>query len=138
MKVYQCWFAVLAACPQVTSFVIPSSARPRLTLASQSSSPAVITPTAFPLYKHTQMNPTRRDSSLSMMNLPSSLLANRAVLHGDPTFVLSAVLLLSTFGISLERRTVIGKALSAPLATMALALTVANLGFVPFTSPVCK
>lgn len=73
-----------------------------------------------------------------MMNLPSSLLPNRAALHGDPSFVLSAILLLSTFGISLERRTVIGKALSAPLATMALALSVANLGFVPFTSPVCK
>jgi len=98
--------------------------------------PFAITTTAFPLHKHTLMNPTRRDSSLSMMNLPSSLLANRAALHGDPSFVLSAILLLSTFGISLERRTVIGKALSAPLATMALALSVANLGFVPFTSPV--
>jgi len=59
-------------------------------------------------------------------------------MHGDPSFVLSAILLLSTFGITLERKTVIGKALSAPLATMALALTVANLGVVPFTSPVCK
>jgi uncharacterized membrane protein len=45
-------------------------------------------------------------------------------------------LLLSTFGITLERRTTVGKALSAPLATMALALLVANLGFIPFSSPV--
>ena len=49
-----------------------------------------------------------------------------------------AILWLSSFGISLERRTVLGKALSAPLATMALALFVANIGLLPFQSPVCK
>ena len=43
---------------------------------------------------------------------------------------------LSSFGIALERRTVVGKALSAPLATMSLALTVANLGLLPFQTPV--
>merc|ERR1740124_560389 len=58
------------------------------------------------------------------------------LLHSDPVFVLSAVLLLSTFGITLERRTTIGKALSAPLATMALALIVANFGIIPFSSPI--
>ncbi|CAB9519448.1 Protein of unknown function (DUF819) [Seminavis robusta] len=57
-------------------------------------------------------------------------------LHGDSTFVLTAILWLSTFGISLEKRTTLGKALSAPLATMALALTVANLGIIPFESPI--
>lgn len=57
-------------------------------------------------------------------------------MHGDPTFVLTAILWLSTFGISLEKKTTIGKALSAPLATMALALTVANLGIIPFESPI--
>lgn len=72
------------------------------------------------------------------MGIPDALLAGRTVLHGDPTFVLSSILLLSTIGISLERRTLVGKALSAPLATMALGLTVANLGLVPFSSPVCK
>ena len=60
------------------------------------------------------------------------------LLHGDSRFVLTAILWLSTFGISLERRTVVGKALSAPLATMALALIVANVGILPFSSPVCK
>lgn len=59
-------------------------------------------------------------------------------LHGNPNYVLSAILWLSTFGVSLERQTVIGKALSAPLATMALALTTANLGLLPFSSPICK
>jgi len=45
-------------------------------------------------------------------------------------------MLLSTFGLSLERRTKLGKALSAPLATMAMALVVANIGIIPFSSPV--
>lgn len=62
--------------------------------------------------------------------------AAQVALHSDPSFCLTAVLLLSTFGISLERRSVVGKALSAPLATMALALTAANLGLIPFASPV--
>lgn len=57
-------------------------------------------------------------------------------LHGDPSFVLTSALIVSVFGIVLERRSIIGKALSAPLATMALALIVANLGIVPFASPV--
>jgi len=58
--------------------------------------------------------------------------------HGNPVYVLTAILWLSTFGVSLERQTTVGKALSAPLATMALALTTANLGLVPFDSPICK
>lgn len=106
----------------------------------------------------------------STSGLVSTVLGARNVMHRDPTFVLACVLLLSTFGIALERRTVVGKALSvsynkfsivlvvsmwsgslklipgcmilfihqAPLATMALALAVANLGLMPFTSPVCK
>jgi uncharacterized membrane protein len=60
----------------------------------------------------------------------------QAVLHSDPSFCLTGILLLSAFGISLERRTVIGKALSAPLATMALALIIANIGVMPFGSPI--
>jgi len=56
--------------------------------------------------------------------------------HGDTFYVLSSMLLLSSFGIILEKRTTIGKALSAPLATMAMALTIANLGLIPFTSTI--
>lgn len=74
--------------------------------------------------------------SLGRYGMGSSKSQLRSSLHCDETFVLSAVLLLSTFGITLERRTKIGKALSAPLATMALSLTIANLGFIPFSSPV--
>ena len=72
----------------------------------------------------------------SKTSLYASFSSIQAMLHKDPSFCLSAVLLLSTFGISLERRTVLGKALSAPLATMAVALTVANLGIIPFSSPI--
>jgi uncharacterized membrane protein len=57
-------------------------------------------------------------------------------LHQDPSYCLTAVLLVSTFGIALEQRTMIGKALSAPLATMAVALLLANIGILPFTSPI--
>jgi len=63
----------------------------------------------------------------------SSLLGS---LHSDKFYVLSAVMLLSSFGLTLERNTKIGKALSAPLATMALALIIANLGIIPFSSPI--
>jgi len=63
----------------------------------------------------------------------SSLLGS---LHSDKFYVLSAVMLLSSFGLTLERRTKVGKALSAPLATMGLALIIANLGIIPFSSPI--
>uniref|UniRef100_A0A7S4VDZ4 Uncharacterized protein n=3 Tax=Ditylum brightwellii TaxID=49249 RepID=A0A7S4VDZ4_9STRA len=59
-----------------------------------------------------------------------------SALHNDLSFVLSSLLLLSVFGVTLERRTTFGKALSAPLATMTLALTVANIGIMPFSSPI--
>jgi hypothetical protein len=67
----------------------------------------------------------------------TTLASTLKVLHADGRFVLTGIFWLSAFGISLERRTVIGKALSAPLATMGLALLVANLGILPFSSPVC-
>lgn len=67
------------------------------------------------------------------MHLGTSL---QQSLHNEPFYCLTAILLLSTFGISLERRTVVGKALSAPLATMAVALLVANVGIIPFSSPI--
>lgn len=74
-----------------------------------------------------------KSSITTKLHLSSAL----SQLHGNTSYVLTFVLWLSTFGISLERRTTIGKALSAPLATMALALIVANLGLLPFVSPVC-
>ena len=52
------------------------------------------------------------DTSLGTYGMRSSMSQLRSTLHCDQTFVLSAVLLLSTFGITLERRTKIGKALS--------------------------
>lgn len=55
-------------------------------------------------------------------------------MHSDIFYVFSGVLMLSTFGLQLEQKTTLGKALSAPLATMALALIVANLGIIPFDS----
>ena len=74
--------------------------------------------------------------TLSLSTIGTTLTRTKTLLHGDPSFVLTGALLLSIFGIVLERKTIIGKALSAPLATMALALIVANLGIVPFASPI--
>lgn len=75
-------------------------------------------------------------SSTALTALPITAVRHGlTALHGDPSYCLSAILLCSTAGIALERRTTVGKALSAPLATMALALTVANLGGLPFCSP---
>jgi len=91
-----------------------------------------ITTMLVPLVRHQPAS----SSSTSLRSIPVSLTTVQSILHRDPSFVLSAILLLSIFGVSLERRSTIGKALSAPLATMALALTVANLGLVPFVSPV--
>lgn len=69
-------------------------------------------------------------------NMLASLRSMQSVAHLDPFYCLTGILALSTFGVVLEKRTTIGKALSAPLATMALALGIANLGVLPFTSPV--
>lgn len=57
-------------------------------------------------------------------------------LHSNPIFVISSMCLLSTFGLALEKDTNIGKALSAPLVTMAVSLLMANLGFIPFKSSI--
>lgn len=132
MKHFHCFLVIVTGCYPVSSFVLPSSTIHRVRRPSSIGT----TPPALPFAQH-KPHP-KAETSLSMMKLPSSFLTNRGALHGDPSFVLSAILLLSTFGIALEKRTVVGKALSAPLATMALALMVANLGLVPFTSPVCK
>jgi uncharacterized membrane protein len=86
------------------------------------------------LLTHQVQERIRKPFATSRNAVPlSSFVSN---LHNDPSYCLTAVLLLSTFGISLERRTVIGKALSAPLSTMAMALLIANLGVIPFSSPV--
>jgi uncharacterized membrane protein len=75
---------------------------------------------------------TRTTTQLEMMAAIPFLRS----LHSNPSYVLTVILWLSSFGTSLERRTTVGKALSAPLATMALALTVANIGLIPFESTV--
>ena len=59
-------------------------------------------------------------------------------LHADNSFVLSALLVVSACGITMEQRTQFGKALSAPLVTMLISLCLANIGIMPFKSPVYK
>ena len=78
----------------------------------------------------------RLSTSLSALPTAAAIAGLKTSLHSNVGYVLTIVLWLSTFGTSLERRTTIGKALSAPLATMALALIAANVGIVPFYSPI--
>ena len=59
-------------------------------------------------------------------------------LHADNSFVLSALLVVSACGITMEQKTQFGKALSAPLVTMLISLCLANVGMMPFKSPVYK
>ena len=80
-------------------------------------------------------NHHRTRNNQRMMS-PTSIVTGFKTLHSNTSYVLSFILWLSTFGISLERRTTVGKALSAPLATMALALVTANVGLLPFDSPI--
>ena len=91
------------------------------------------------LQEKSRMKRYDRMGSGSLIPRHLSLAATTTTLQhnfSSPTFCLTALLLLSTFGLTLERRTVVGKALSAPLATMAMALLIANLGVIPFESPV--
>jgi len=77
---------------------------------------------------------TALHSSLSLVGPRLAYLQHS--LHRSESYCLTSIFLLSTFGVLLEKRTIVGKALSAPLATMALALVVANLGVMPFASPI--
>ena len=80
-------------------------------------------------------------TSLTAMSATSSIAAVSTLqssLHGSNSFILSALLVVSSCGIAMEQRTTFGKALSAPLVTMLLSLCMANLGVLPFNSNVCK
>ena len=126
---------LLAQCLHVQSFAPPASrirqnpALPNL----QNTGIHKNAPETF----HTHP-PNNRRGDLCQRQAAVGLLPALRSLHSNTSYVLSAILWLSTFGISLEKRTTIGKALSAPLATMALALVTANVGLLPFSSPVCE
>eukprot|EP00956_Cyclotella_meneghiniana_P042343 scaffold248425_cov73-Cyclotella_meneghiniana.AAC.3 len=58
-----------------------------------------------------------------------------ASLHTNNNFIMSVLTLLAGAGIAMEKNTQVGKAISANLVTMLLALVLANIGIIPFTSP---
>lgn len=72
------------------------------------------------------------------MSAPGVITSILSSLHTDNSFVLSALLMVSACGIAIEQKTTVGKALSAPLVTMLISLCLANIGIVPFNSPVYK
>jgi len=90
---------------------------------------------------HPSINTTSSlSTSLADISATSSIAVStlQSTLHGSYSFVLSALLVVSSCGIATEQRTKFGKALSAPLVTMLLSLCLANLGIIPFYSNVCK
>jgi uncharacterized membrane protein len=106
-------------------------------MINQQSFPSRMTANSPGRSSTTSASSTRLHSSLSAATTAAAAIAGfKTSLHSNFGYVLTLVLWLSTFGTSLERRTTVGKALSAPLATMALALTAANIGIIPFSSPV--
>jgi uncharacterized membrane protein len=76
-----------------------------------------------------------KSSQLSVTTTTAMATTMMNAFHADPMYCLTGLFLLSAFGIALEKRTHLGKALSAPLATMAAALLCSNVGILPFTSP---
>jgi len=89
-----------------------------------------------PMISTSTRTSTRTSTTSSKTRLGASLVGLQSNLHSNVGFVLTAILWLSTFGSSLERRSRFGKALSAPLVTMALGLIAANVGILPFQSVV--
>ena len=99
-----------------------------------------------PPYHHQilRQQPITKQHDRSVMTLkaagsvtPSSIsTALKSALHGDINFVLTTLLIVSASGIAMEQNTTFGKALSAPLVTMLISLVLANVGIIPFKSPV--
>jgi len=91
-------------------------------------------------HRHQKLTqPITQQHDRSVMTLkaaisPSSLATSG--LHGDINFVLTTLLIVSASGIAMEQKTTFGKALSAPLVTMLISLVLANVGIIPFKSPV--
>ena len=75
-------------------------------------------------------------AAITPSSITAAVSASAFQFHGDINFVLTTLLLVSASGIALEQKTTFGKALSAPLVTMLVSLLLANVGIIPFKSPV--
>jgi len=83
------------------------------------------------LWSSVLLLPRAACATISSPSLPTSIFFST-------NYVIAAVMAVSAAGIIIEQETVIGKAMSAPLVTMAISLVIANLGLIPFESNVCK
>lgn len=113
----QCWVGPADA------FVVTPSAQQRQRPSHQQRPPQFLSqppPTLHP--------PPQRRSNSQLHSVSTVL----STLHSDPTYISTALFALSYFGIQLEGSTQFGKAISAPLATMGLALLLANIKLLPF------
>eukprot|EP00804_Cyclotella_cryptica_P006315 CCRYP_010158-RB/>CCRYP_010158-RB protein AED:0.21 eAED:0.21 QI:192/1/1/1/0.75/0.4/5/1381/520 len=82
----------------------------------------------------------RKAARVAMISPAASAVMSKTIasLHTDNSFILTILTIVSACGIAMEQQTTLGKALSAPLVTMLISLCLANVGFIPFSSPVCK
>ncbi|KAL7490225.1 hypothetical protein ACHAW6_015992 [Cyclotella cf. meneghiniana] len=80
----------------------------------------------------------RRDATVAMLSPAASAGLSKTIasLHTDNSFIFTILTIVSACGIAMEQQTTLGKALSAPLVTMLISLCLANVGFIPFSSPV--
>ena len=136
MRFYQAPLALFALCmnvPVMISGFVPSSP---ISLSKQTRKSNFDRNHVWNKIQSGRISHSHRQGKKLGASVPISM--GLKAIHSNTSYVLTFILWLSTFGISLERRTVVGKALSAPLATMALALLTANIGLLPFQSPICK
>eukprot|EP00804_Cyclotella_cryptica_P006314 CCRYP_010158-RA/>CCRYP_010158-RA protein AED:0.22 eAED:0.22 QI:192/1/1/1/0.8/0.66/6/1381/487 len=80
----------------------------------------------------------RKAARVAMISPAASAVMSKTIasLHTDNSFILTILTIVSACGIAMEQQTTLGKALSAPLVTMLISLCLANVGFIPFSSPV--
>ncbi|KAL7553162.1 hypothetical protein ACHAWF_016411 [Thalassiosira exigua] len=143
----RCLLLACASAVAVESFAPPSSSTfrfagrdvPRIRRRPRDEAPPRFARTSrAPLPRASCTRGTRAPFALSALPSGGAAASLLSSLHGNESFVLSAVLIVSACGVALEQKTTFGKALSAPLVTMLISLTLANVGVVPFQSPVCE
>jgi len=93
----------------VAAFILPTVKINSVSVAKQRQSSILQPSCADPVAP----SPTSLSATAAgKVGWTAALAAGKQYLHADPSFVLTSVFLMSIFGVWLERRTVVGKALS--------------------------
>lgn len=112
--------ALLLVLPDASySFSLRSAISHRRNQLSTHQLFASSSPKRVPLVNH-KCSTRRGTTALSMASSASSLGISRVIssLHADDSFILSVVAVVSAFGIAMEQKTTLGKALSVSARTV--------------------